>query len=430
VKSALQIALRESPVLVITDLNLPDRNGMELIRDLQERGVDATLVVLTGHGTIESAVEATRSGVYDYLVKPVDGDRLRDVARKGLERAALRREIQLLRRERLQEGRLQELIGRSTPMLELYRMIEQVAPTDASILITGESGTGKELVARAVHRLSDRGSSRLVTINCAAIPESLLESEVFGHEKGAFTGATGTRAGCFELADGGTLFLDEIGEMPADLQSKLLRVLEDGVVRRVGGEKERQVDVRVLAATNIDLEEQLDDGRFREDLYYRLNVIRLSLPPLRARGDDIDLLADHFLAQFAETSGKSIVGFSDAALARLRTHAWPGNARELRNVVERAVILCSEGEIGPQHLPATLKGARPGAVPRVENGDEAAVRIPVGTTIREAEKALILATLDDCEDNRTRTASVLGITPKTLYSKLRRYEEEDGEDAS
>ena len=416
-KDALDRALAAPPDLVIVDLDLPDRNGMALIADLQERAVDATLVVLTGHGTIDSAVQAARKGVHDYLVKPVDRERLVHVVRTGMERAALRREVQDLRREVERSGRLKELVGRSPGMLEIFRLIEQFAASDAPVLITGESGTGKEVAARTIHRLSRRGAARLVPVNCAAIPENLLESEMFGHERGAFTGATMARAGCFELAHEGTLFFDEIGQMPAALQSKLLRALEDGQIRRVGGNKEIVVDVRVLAATNANIEDLLARGVFREDLYYRLNVLTLHLPPLRERPEDIPVLAERFLASFAERESKALTGFAPETLAVLLAHPWPGNGRELRNAVERAVILSQAGEIQPQHLPAPVRGGA-GAAAEVE---EASLRLPLGTTIADAEKALILRTLENCNGNKTRAASILGISVKTLYTKLHLY---------
>ncbi|MFN8176901.1 MAG: sigma-54 dependent transcriptional regulator [bacterium] len=407
------------PDLVITDLNLPGRNGMEFIADVQERGIETTLVVLTGHGSIDSAVEATRRGVYDYLVKPIDRERLTTVVRKALERSSLRKEVLHLRREMLRGGRFEEMIGKAPSMVEMYRLIEQVAPSTASVLITGESGTGKELVARTIHRLSPRAAARLVAINCAAIPATLLESEIFGHEKGAFTGATSARAGCFELAHGGTLFLDEIGEMPTDLQTKLLRVLEDGMVRRVGGSTETKVDVRVLAATNVPIETLLTKGTFREDLYYRLNVFTVHLPPLRERPGDVALLAGHFLAEFARENSKALTGFTDEALDLITQHGWPGNARELRNVVQRAAILCSEGEIQARHLPEALRKPRVRVV--AQEGNDTSLHITVGTSLDDAERELVMRTLAACEGNKTKTAAVLGISPKTLYAKLRLY---------
>jgi DNA-binding NtrC family response regulator len=405
--------------LVITDLTLPGKSGMDLIADVRDRGIEVTVVVLTGTGSIASAVEATRRGVYDYLVKPVDRERLITVVRKALERTALRREVAHLRGEMARTGRFQEMLGRSAPMLEVYRLIEQIAPSAASVLITGESGTGKELVARTIHRLSPRASARLVAINCAAIPATLLESEIFGHEKGAFTGATSSRAGCFELAHEGTLFLDEIAEMPIDLQSKLLRVLEDGIVRRVGGVDEMKVDVRVLAATNLPFDQLLGQSKLRDDLYYRLNVFHVALPPLRDRPGDVLLLADHFLAQFTRENDRPVASFSEEARELLVRHAWPGNARELRNVVQRAVVLCSEDEIGPHHLPAALRGVSRFTADAADT--DGAVRIPVGTSIEDAERALVERTLAACGGNKARTASVLGISPKTLYAKLRLY---------
>jgi DNA-binding NtrC family response regulator len=421
---ALELILASPPDLVITDLNLPGMGGMELIARLQELGIETTLAVLTGHGSIESAVEATKRGVYDYITKPIDLHHLTTLIRRGLERSRLRREVLGLRREMAQDGRFQELVGKSPRMGEIYRLVEQVAFSDASVFITGESGTGKEIIARTIHGLSPRAQERLVAVNCAAIPENLLESEMFGHEKGAFTGATNARPGCFELADGGTLFLDEIGQMPIELQSKLLRVLEDGMVRRVGGAKEVKVDARVLSAANTPVEELLSGGRLREDLYYRLNVFTIEMPPLRERREDIPLLANHFLAGFAETNGRRIAEFSEDALAMMVGHDWPGNVRELRNAVQRSVILCSEGEIQARHLPASVRG-KPGP-PASAGGAEAKVEIPIGTSIESAEKTLILETLSACEGNKTKTAGLLGISVKTLYSKLHRYGQKIG----
>ncbi|MFN8547034.1 MAG: sigma-54 dependent transcriptional regulator [Candidatus Eisenbacteria bacterium] len=355
-ETALQRVLVQPPDLLIVDLNLPGRSGLDLVGDLQERGIDTTIVMLTGHGTIEGAVEATRRGIFEYLTKPADPKRLCNAVERGLERTALRRELLSLRRELVRSGRLGEMVGRSPAMLELYRMIEQIAPSPASVLITGESGTGKEVVARTLHRLSNRSARPLVAINCAAIPGALLESELFGHEKGAFTGATAARAGCFEQAHGGTLFLDEIGDMPADLQTKLLRALEDGKVRRVGGDREIEVDARVVSATNADLEAQLRDGKFRKELFYRLNVFLLVIPPLRERVEDIAVLAEHFLVEFRQSSGARLVDLSEAARQKLASYAWPGNVRELRNAIQRAAILCGEDDVQVEHLPPALRG--------------------------------------------------------------------------
>ncbi len=419
-ESGLRQTIAASPDLVIIDLNLPGRSGLELVADLQDRGEDATLIVLTGHGSIETAIEATRRGVFDYLLKPIEPAMLRRVVERGLERASLRREVMELRRETMRTGRLQALVGRSPAMLELYRLLEQIGPSGATVLVAGESGTGKELVARTLHHLSPRATRAFVAINCAAIPETLLESEILGHERGAFTGATTARAGCFEQAAGGTLFLDEIAEMPAELQSKLLRVLEDRRVRRVGGEREFEVDVRVIAATNAELEQILTQGKLRSDLYFRLNVFTLRIPPLRERTQDIPMLAEHFLETFREEARAPIAGFSAAAQDLLLRHAWPGNVRELRNVVQRAVILCPGGEISPEHLPATLLPPRAG----IATDDPSRIVVEVGSTMAEAEKALLLATLKACSGDKPKTARLLNISLKTLYNRLAAYAKE------
>ncbi len=435
-EEGLEKALASPPDLIITDLQLPRRSGLDMVADLQERGIESTFVVLTAHGSIDSAVEATRRGVYDYLTKPVKAERLETVIMKGLERASMRQEVIHLRREMVRSGRFQKLVGQAPSMLQLYRLIEQIAPSSAPVLITGESGTGKEVVARAIHNLSPRASARFVAISCASIPESLLEDEILGHEKGAFTSASSMRAGVFELAHQGTIFLDEIAEMPVGLQSKLLRVLEDRRVRRIGGERETPIDVRVLAATNAHIDERLTEGTFREDLYFRLNVFNLHLPPLRDRIEDIPILAQSFLEEYAAENGKPVVGISSEAMDEMRHHAWPGNVRELRNAVQRAVILCPGAEVRPVDLPPAVRagsGARPGqyragdpfpavrpvfgSAPR----EDGSIQLAVGTPLDEVERVVILRTLESCGDNKTRTASILGISAKTLHSKLNRY---------
>jgi two-component system response regulator HydG len=415
-EEGLQSAASSPPDLIITDLQLPGMSGLQFVKEIQERGIESTLIVLTAHGTIDSAVEATRRGVYDYLTKPVESDRLQTVILKGLERAAMREEVLLLRREMIRSGRYQKLVGRSPAMLELYRMIDQIAPTSAPVLITGESGTGKEVVARTIHNLSPRASGRFVAISCAAIPETLLESEILGHEKGSFTSATASRAGVVELAHQGTLFLDEIAEMPVSLQSKLLRVLEDHRVRRVGGTREIPVEVRVLAATNADVGERLSSGAMREDLYFRLNVFHLRLPPLRERREDIPLLAQSFLNEYAQENQKQVLGFTQEALDLILRYHWPGNVRELRNAVQRAVILCEGEEIHPVDLPPSVR-----PTVRLETKEGGYLRMAVGTPLDEVEKAMILETLAACGENKTRTAHLLGISAKTLHSKLNRY---------
>ena len=438
-REALQRAIATPPDLIITDLQLPDRTGLELITDFRERGVESTLIVLTAHGTIDSAIEATRMGVYDYLTKPVEPERLRTVILKGLERAAMQQEVALLRREMIRSGRFQDLIGRTPAMLELYRLIEQIAPTSAPILVLGERGTGKEVVARIIHNMSTRSFARFVAINCAAIPENLLESELFGHEKGAFTGATTARAGCLELSHEGTLFLDEIGDMPLSLQSKLLRVLEDHKVRRVGGAREIPVELRVVAATNADVPSLLASGRFREDLYDRLNVFTLHLPPLRERAGDIPALAHHFLGVYAQENNRPVVDFTGDAMEALSRYHWPGNVRELRNSIQRAVILSTGAEVQRKDLPAAIREAarfeesrsfaagrydssqNPETANRRHGDPPGTIRVRVGMPLEESERLLILETLTACGGNKTRASSILGITPKTLYTKLRQY---------
>jgi DNA-binding NtrC family response regulator len=416
-EEALEVALATMPDLAIVDLNLPGRSGLEFVAALQEKGVDATVIILTGHGSIESAVQATRRGAFDYLLKPVEPEQLKTVLERALERAVLRREVQQLRREMMRSGQLQQIVGRSPVMGGLYALIDRIAPTTASVLITGESGTGKELVARTLHRLSRRSARAFVAINCAAIPATLLESEIFGHEKGAFTGATTARAGCFEQAHEGTLLLDEIGEMPTDLQSKLLRVLEDRSVRRVGAVREFQVDVRMIAATNADPDGLIRDGILREDLYYRLSVFNLHLPPLRDRVEDIPLLAERFLEEFRGESSRAISGFSESAMELLMTHRWPGNVRELRNAVQQSVILCADGEIQPENLPSRLRSGSVG----VRSTEGRSITVPVGVSIAEAEEALIRETLRSYRGEKARTAKTLGISLKTLYTRLHRY---------
>jgi DNA-binding NtrC family response regulator len=415
-EAAIELALTHQPDLIVTDLRMPGRGGIELITDLKEAGIDATVIVITGHASIETAVEATRGGAYEYLTKPLDIDRLQTVISRGLERSTMLREVRLLRRELEREGRMGTLTGKSPAMLRLYQLLDQVGPSNASVLLTGESGTGKEVVARTLHQLSPRKNAPFVALNCSAIPESLLESELFGHERGSFTGATGARQGCFELATHGTIFLDEIGEMPANLQKKLLRVLEDRRVRRIGGRVEIEVDVRIISATNADITAMLEAGQFREDLYYRLNVFTIDLPPLRDRLGDVPLLAHQFLREFAAANDKPVHGFSDEALALLNEYDWPGNVRELRNAVERAVVVCRGEDIEIHHLPSTLRPR-----PRGRALEEIGVAVAPGTTLDDAERALILQTLEQTGGNKTRAAGLLGISAKTLHLKLKRY---------
>ena len=412
-KDALEKVTSFRPAIVVTDLVMPRMDGLALLRALQQQGADVTTLLLTAQGTVESAVEAMKEGAYDYLTKPVDLKRLRILLDKIVERLETLREVKSLRRQLREQGAFGSLIGHSPEMRKIYQMVEQAAPTSASVLITGESGTGKELVAQTIHHLSPRASSPFVAINCAAIPEALLESEIFGHEKGAFTGAADRRQGCFELADRGTLFLDEIGEMTPSTQVKLLRVLQERTFRRLGGRHEQTVDLRVIAATNVEPLEAVRNGKLREDLYYRLNVFCLRLPTLRERKEDLPLLVQAFIAEFNTRNRKAIVGVDQQAMKMIEAHHWPGNVRELRNVVERATILAPGPFIEPRHLPPALSADRaPEQKPQVALGP--------GTTVEEAERRLIVMTLEHTRDNKTRAAEILGISLKTLHNKLNR----------
>jgi DNA-binding NtrC family response regulator len=389
---------------------MPRMDGLALLRALQQQGADVTTLLLTAQGTVETAVEAMKEGAYDYLTKPIDIQRLKILLDKIVERLETMREVKALRRQLREHGSFGTLIGNAPEMRKIYQIIEQAAPTGASVLITGESGTGKELVAQTIHQLSPRASFPFVAINCAAIPETLLESEIFGHEKGAFTGAADRRQGCFELADRGTLFLDEIGEMTPATQVKLLRVLQERKFRRLGGRTEQSVDVRVIAATNVDPEEAVKQAKLREDLFYRLNVFAFRLPTLRERKEDLPLLTQAFINEFNIRNQKNIAGVDQQAMRLIEQYAWPGNVRELRNVIERATILSSGPFIEVKHLPAALA-----ADPPPEHQPQ--VALGPGTTVEE-ERRLIMMTLEHTRDNKTRAAEILGISLKTLHNKL------------
>jgi len=414
---ALERVAAEPPAVVISDLVMPGLDGMGVLAALKRDYPATAVIILTGQGTIESAVQAMKDGAYDYLTKPVDPTRLQVLLDKAVERTETVREVQLLRRQLRQRGAFGRLVGSSSAMQDIMRQIELAAPTDATVLVAGESGTGKELVARTIHDLSPRKRGPFVAINCAAIPETLLESEIFGHEKGAFTGAVERRQGCFELADGGTLLLDEVAEMQSATQAKFLRVLEEGQFRRLGGKAEIKVNVRVIAATNKDPARAVQDGALREDLFYRLNVFTIALPPLRNRMEDLPELVQAFLEEFNDQHRRAVRGVDEAALAVLRQHRWPGNVRELRNVIERAVITCPGDLIGVQHLPTPLSPL-PAAAPAAEG---TGVLLTVGTTVEEAERQLILRTLEQTGNNKTRAAEILGISLKTLHNKLHKY---------
>jgi DNA-binding NtrC family response regulator len=406
-----------APSIVLTDLKMPRMGGLELLEKVAGDNQTIAVIVVTAQGTIDSAVQAMRMGAYDYITKPIDTNRLRTILQNASALLGARTELEVTRRRLRDTGSLGALVGPSKKMQEIFRLIELVAPSTASVLITGASGTGKELVARTIHELSPRRSKPFIAINCAAIPETLIESEIFGHEKGAFTGALERRTGCFELAEGGTLLLDEIGEMPIATQAKLLRVLEDRKFRRLGSKIETTVDVRVLAATNKVPEDAVARGELRNDLYYRLNVFNIHMPPLRDHREDIPDLVQSLLADMSAKHGRRIATISEAVLNAFRAYSWPGNVRELRNTLERAVIVCEGPVIETKHLPPGF-GHAP-TRPSLDDADS--IRVGVGTTVGEAERLLILKTLESTNNNKTRAAEILGISLKTLHNKLKEY---------
>ena len=413
-QEALAKAADSNPAVVITDLVMPKLDGLGLLKAVQAELPFTMVIIITGHGTIETAVGATKDGAYDYLTKPVDVARLRLLVEKAIEKGEALREVNVLRRRVKSVWGHGRLVGTSKIMQAVFRQIDLAAPTSAPVLIVGASGTGKELAAQTLHELSPRSQGPFVAVNCAAIPETLLESEIFGHERGAFTGALERRIGCFELAHQGTLFLDEIAEMSPPLQAKFLRILQDGSLKRIGGRSEIKVDVRVLAATNKEPARGLKDGSFREDLYYRLNVFTLSLPLLRARREDIPLLIQAFVEEFDAKYERKVRGVDEAALRHLVAHDWPGNVRQLRNTLERAVISCAGELITPADLPSEA-GPGSGEEPR------ASATLPVGVKLKDVEREVILKTLASVGNNKTRAADVLGISLKTLHNKLNRY---------
>jgi two-component system, NtrC family, response regulator AtoC len=410
-EEARRLLAEVGPDVLLVDLSLPDAEGLEWLRE-EPDAKHAEIIVITGNTSVDSAVDALHGGALDYLTKPIDRARLRTALLNVSRTRALKAEVGVLRSELKDLGRFGRLVGRSTPMIGIYDLVARVAPTEATVLITGESGTGKELVAETIHRCSARREAVMLPVNCGAISPNLIESELFGHERGSFTGADRQRKGCFERASGGTLFLDEVTEMPIELQVKLLRVLETGTVVRVGGNALFDVDVRVVAATNRDPEESIKAGQLREDLYYRLNVFPIALPPLRQRPGDVEVLAQHFLDGLNREAGTN-KRFSPRAIARLDANGWPGNVRELRNVVQRAYIL-GDDEIGADALPL------PSETP-IEPGGANAFEVKAGTPIAEVEKRLILATLELTGGDKKRCAELLGIGLKTLYNRLNVY---------
>ncbi len=407
--------------VMVTDLMMPRMDGSELLRRLSAQGGGPTAIVVTSFGNLETAVSTIHElGAFWFMEKPIQAKALRTLIERAASQNRLAEETERLQRQLSYQGLLGDVIGRSPAIQQVFSLIRQVASSTAAVLVTGESGTGKELVARTIHRLSPRRDGPFVAVNCAAMPETLMESELFGHEKGAFTGAVERRAGCFELAQRGTLLLDEIGDMPVGTQAKLLRVLEDSHVRRLGGKSEIVVDVRVVASTNKRLEEALQKGQVREDLYYRLNVFRIHLPPLRERREDIPSLADALIRDLNQKHGCKVTDIEPRVLDMFAERQWPGNVRELRNVLERAVIIAGEGTLTTSHLPPQFGTAQ--TAPAAAQADETGVvRVRVGATVDEAEKALILRTLEHTRNNKTRAAEILGISLKTLHNKLKEY---------
>jgi two-component system response regulator HydG len=408
-EKALARVQEVAPDVLVTDLRMPGLDGIALLQRAREVDPELIVILVTAFADVETAVRAMQAGAEHYLTKPIQIDELVLVIQRALDRRTLRSEATELRARLKERLSFDNIVGVSPAMQEVFNVIEQVAPSKASVLITGESGTGKELVAQAIHENSARASAPFVKLHCASLAETILESELFGHEKGSFTGATGRREGRFKLADGGTLFLDEIGEISPSIQVKLLRFLQERTFERVGGNETVKVDVRVIAATNRDLTAEVAAGRFREDLYYRLNVVNIEMPPLRARPSDLLPLATHFLQRFAKENGKTIEGFADDAVERVTAYRWPGNVRELENVMERAVVLCDGPKLTAKYLPAGV-----GAVPR------GSMRIP-GSTMAEIERHAILTTLEACGGRTTQAANMLDISVRKIQYKLHEY---------
>jgi DNA-binding NtrC family response regulator len=418
-QQALEAALTRRPQIILADLKMARKDGLTLLREIREAGLDVAVVMISGEGDIPDAVSAIKLGAYEYLRKPIDPAHLKALLSNIMDHLSVREENDRLRRRLLGEGELGPMLGRSLAMRRVLTLIDQVAPTDASAIITGESGTGKEIAAKTIHALSKQRQGPYIAVNCAAIPETLMESELFGHERGAFTGADRRRDGYFELADGGTLLLDEISEMKVELQAKLLRVIEERKLRRVGGSTELPLNVRVLAASNRPLDRAIKEGRLREDLYYRLNVFSIELPPLRDRHEDIPLLVDAFCREFAEQAGKPIQGADNDCLQALKSHAWPGNVRQLRNVIERAVIVGRPPLLTLGDLPGEIKPSH----------GEGSMQIRLGSTLDDVERELITKTIEFAGGNKTRAAEVLGVSLKTLYNRLERYDRKEPAEA-
>ncbi|HYL58313.1 MAG TPA: sigma-54 dependent transcriptional regulator [Candidatus Acidoferrales bacterium] len=410
---ALELIKTFDPHILVADLRMPRKDGLQLLRDIQELGINLPTIMISGQGDIPDAVEALKLGALDYLRKPVDPPHLRRVLNNLAENISMREENLALRRRLAQVGELGGLLGSSLAMRRVIASIERLASSSASVVITGESGTGKELVARTIHELSPRRAAPYVPVNCAAIPDTLMESELFGHERGSFTGADRRKEGCFEVANNGTLLLDELTDMKIELQAKLLRVIEEQKVRRVGGTSEIPIDVRVLAASNRDVDQAVRDGTLRADLYYRLKVFTIELPPLRDRVEDLPALAQMFVQHYAALNHREVAGLDEECLSALKAHPWPGNVRQLRNVIERAVIVAEGRTIRKRDLPEEFRAT--------QSGDAASISVRLGTSLEEVEKELITRTIEFTGGNKTRAAEILGVSAKTLYNKLDRF---------
>jgi DNA-binding NtrC family response regulator len=409
-KKAWEMVSKGGYAVVLADLRMPELDGLELFRKMRDAGIPSEMIIITGSASVDTAVQAMRQGAYDYLEKPLNIERLKALLPKAVEAYRVKQANKQLEEKLKNLTRFGDLIGQSEEMREIYSMVEAAAPSNASLFIVGESGTGKELVARAIHDKSTRHKGPFIAINCAAFPREILENELFGHEKGAFTGAINEKPGCFELADGGTLFLDEVAEMEADIQVKLLRALEQRSFRRLGGKKEIHVDIRVVSATNKNITRALESGELRDDLFHRLAVIPLTLPPLRERRGDVRLLAEHFLRRFSEENQKKIKGFAPEATEFINTYRWPGNVRELKNALERAVILCRGDQI-------TLADLR---AHELIQTDDRELRIPVGTPLAQVERTVVLKTFSFVDGDHSRAATMLGIEEDELRNRLNR----------
>ena len=429
-EEALEILADLEPDLILLDLKMPGMDGLETLSGLREAGHEAAVIMMTAHGTISTAVEAMRRGAYDYVTKPFDNDELMMLIDRALNMRRLTSEVENLRGELESRYGFNEIIGISPAIQKVFHTMAKVAKVDATVLVTGESGTGKELVARAIHRKSPRESHPFVAVNCSAVPNTLFEAEFFGHEKGAFTDARAARAGKFEMAQEGTLFLDEVGDLQIDAQAKLLRALQEKQIIRLGGHTPRPLDVRVVSATNKDLEHEVAEGNFREDLYWRLNVVHIQLPALRERREDLPLLFEHFLDRINRELGLSVSGLAREALEMMLDYPWPGNVRELENTLCRSMIMCEGDELTAADLPARLRGeGEKGAAmgPSASDLDS----LPLGEAVAEAterlEKRMILSRLSAHKGNRTTTAQSLGVSRKTLFNKMRQYDLTDGD---